>query len=351
MDTIKDTSLQHTTIASWLLAISQTLNKLGIDSQQVLNKFNVDLMQIKTNPDQRISVVTMTAIWDYIETISGRPDIGFLVAKHCQPQSFRSLGFSLIASDTIQDCLTRIENYAISISSSVNVVLQHEQQGTAICISPKLDVEVSYLAMDAFILSIHKLFKQLLNDNLHTQIEFTSPRRKHNEKLYFEQCEIKYNSDKYRYWLPKDVLNIPLTLSDKHIAQLSDQKLEKYIECELSQQSTSTWLFEVKRCIRLQTIKGEVAAPTIAKMLHISERSLRRKLAENNLTYSLLLEEAKKHFAESWLQEGKSITEIAYLLGYQDSSNFTRAFKNWFKLSPRQYKKKKNHASSTHDVV
>jgi AraC-like DNA-binding protein len=341
MDTSKDTSLQQTTIASWLLVIAQTLNNLGIDSQQVLNKFNIDLKQIKTNPDQRISVGTMTAIWDYIETLSDRPDIGFLVAEQCQPQNFRALGFSLIASETIQDCLTRIENYAISISSSVDVVLQPEQQGTAICISPKLYVNVSYLAMDAFILSIHKLFKQLLNDNLSTQVEFASPRRNHNETLYFERCEIKYNSDKYRYWLPKDVLNIPLTLSDKHIAQLSDQKLEKYIECELSQQSTSTWIFEVKRCIRLQIKKGEVAAPKIAKMLHISERSLRRKLAKNNLTYSQLLEEAKKHFAESWLQEGKSITEIAYLLGYQDSSNFTRAFKNWFKLSPRQYKKKK----------
>jgi len=332
-------SHQQTTIASWLLVIAQTLNNLDIDAQQVLNKFDIDLQRVKSNPDQRISIDTMTAIWNDIEKISGRSDIGFLVAQHSQPQHFRALGFSLIASDTIQNCLTRIENYAVSISNSVDVVLQYEAQGTAICISPKPNVAVSYLALDAFILTLHKLFQQLLNDNLSTRVEFASPHRNHNEKHYFVKCEIKYNSDKYRYWLPKAVLSIPLALSDNHIAEVSDKKIEKYIEDECHQQSRSSWIHGVKRCISSQITQGEVSAPKVATILNISERTLRRKLAENNQTYSLLLEEAKKYYAKNWLQQGKSITEIAYLLGYQDSSNFSRAFKSWFNHSPRQYKK------------
>lgn len=337
--TIADSGAQ-TTIASWLLVIVQALDSLEIDSQALLDRANISLTQIKANPEKRITIDKMTAVWHEIEQLTKRPDIGFIVAQHCQIQHFRALGFSLLASETISDCLHRIENYSASISNSVNVTLQRGAHGVAICFTPKETVVISPLAIDAFLLTLHTLFIQLLQTNFPTQIEFWGKKRAHNALHYFPHCQLSYNINQARYWLPERILNIPLTLSDKNIAQLSDEKLKDYIASETLNTSSNRWLNQVTLLIEKQIKVGRISAPIVAQQLNVSERSLRRKLAEHGVTYLQLLEKSKQEFAKSELIAGRNVTELGYLLGYQDSSNFSRAFKRWFGISPRQFAKR-----------
>jgi AraC-like DNA-binding protein len=77
----------------------------------------------------------------------------------------------------------------------------------------------------------------------------------------------------------------------------------------------------------------------VAETLAISSRSLQRALASQGRTYSRLLSETRIRQAARWLEgTDKSIAEIAFDLGYQDSSNFTRAFRLQTGLSPRAFR-------------
>ncbi len=77
----------------------------------------------------------------------------------------------------------------------------------------------------------------------------------------------------------------------------------------------------------------------VSESLGMNTRSLQRRLARRGVTYSKLLAETRLHQAVKWLENGDNpITEIAYDLGYQDCSNFTRAFRRHVGVSPHIFR-------------
>ena len=78
----------------------------------------------------------------------------------------------------------------------------------------------------------------------------------------------------------------------------------------------------------------------IARELHLTPRTLTRKLRARGTGYKELLADIRNTQAQSWLRSTHfSVAEIAYLLGYQEPANFTRAFKAWNKCSPLAWRK------------
>jgi AraC-like DNA-binding protein len=87
---------------------------------------------------------------------------------------------------------------------------------------------------------------------------------------------------------------------------------------------------------------GEEPERDIAKALNMSRRTLQRKLAEVDLTYQRLVDETRRDLALRYIEEpGKSITEIAFMLGFSGQSAFTRAFRRWTGRAPSEYRTKK----------
>lgn len=77
----------------------------------------------------------------------------------------------------------------------------------------------------------------------------------------------------------------------------------------------------------------------MARQLNISERTLTRRLHDEGTSYGQLVTHIIKEWCQCYLtQSNLSVETIATLLGYQDSSNFRRAFKRWFGCSPSVYR-------------
>ena len=81
----------------------------------------------------------------------------------------------------------------------------------------------------------------------------------------------------------------------------------------------------------------------VASELHLSARTLKRRLASHGETYSGLLEEQRRERALLLLRSaGLSLDEVAEQLGYSDPSNFRRAFRRWTGVSPAAYRRGTN---------
>jgi AraC-like DNA-binding protein len=71
----------------------------------------------------------------------------------------------------------------------------------------------------------------------------------------------------------------------------------------------------------------------------LSARTLQRKLAQEGLTYSQIVEKTRLKMAIDYLQDPSfKLVNIAAELGYTDAAHFTRAFKRWTGISPRQFR-------------
>ena len=88
---------------------------------------------------------------------------------------------------------------------------------------------------------------------------------------------------------------------------------------------------------------GEPTLDRLARRLHMSARTLHRRLAEESTTFRQVVSEVRQELAERHLREGKlAIAEIAFLLGFSEASAFHRAFKRWTGLSPQKYRLKRD---------
>jgi AraC-like DNA-binding protein len=77
----------------------------------------------------------------------------------------------------------------------------------------------------------------------------------------------------------------------------------------------------------------------MARQLHMSRRSLQRKLAEFGTTYQRLADETRRDLALRYMEDGvRSATDVTFLLGFSSQSAFTRAFRRWTGTSPTRYR-------------
>jgi AraC-like DNA-binding protein len=340
----------ETTIASWVIVISNTLDELGFNANEVLTPLGLDKSKIEENPTQRIAISTMTKLWRKITQLTNRKDIGFLVAQQVQPQHFKGLGFAILVSDTLRDCFERIATYSDSISNSVNVQVEPDIDGCALSIFPKPNIDIATEAIDAFMLVIHRIFMQILNvKNIEARIDFCCDSRGISSK-YLEQFSTKvyFNQNKNRYYLTNADLDKKLILADKPLAQQNDLLVKHYISQinETKKSPEKLWLENVNAEIMKGILQNQLSAKIIASLISTSERSLRRKLSTHGISFNKLVAQNKKDLAIQWLTDSdKSITDISFLLGYTDTSNFTRAFKKWFAIAPSAYKNKKDDRS------
>ena len=87
---------------------------------------------------------------------------------------------------------------------------------------------------------------------------------------------------------------------------------------------------------------GKAKLDEIARKLGVSQRTLARRLAAERLTFSAVLESLKMDLAERYLaDEGLSISQVAWLLGYREVSSFTHAFKRWTGKTPRKVRSRR----------
>jgi AraC-like DNA-binding protein len=95
----------------------------------------------------------------------------------------------------------------------------------------------------------------------------------------------------------------------------------------------------VREAIIRKLPDGEPRRDDVASELHMSERTLQRRLEEEKTSFVQLLDDTRRELADQYLGRlHLSLAQAAYLLGFADQSSFFRACKRWFNLSPGQYR-------------
>ena len=149
--------------------------------------------------------------------------------------------------------------------------------------------------------------------------------------LYFDEgpesvAKISFPAD----WLG---LACPFADSTQHLRALSElEDVKRNLEGQR--------LIEARVEQILENFPGRPpSAEAVAKSLHLSRRTLVRRLADNKTTFRVLADGHRRRRAQRLLlDESLTVAEISQRLGYTDSSNFGRAFRRWFGSSPSGYR-------------
>ena len=123
--------------------------------------------------------------------------------------------------------------------------------------------------------------------------------------------------------------------ANPELALQNDEVVIQYL-----QEIDKTDIVNVVRGLVIKNLSsGTLSKTSIASQLHMSPRNLQFKLAAQGTSYQEILDITRKELALAYIEQRRlAITEIAYLLGFTDSANFTRAFRRWTGKSPSEFR-------------
>lgn len=102
----------------------------------------------------------------------------------------------------------------------------------------------------------------------------------------------------------------------------------------------------IRRVLADDLCDGEPSLDRISTRLHMSARTLHRRLVEQGTTFRHVLADVRRELAERYLRERQlAIGEIGFLLGFSDTSAFHRAFKRWTGQAPLAFRHASNSAA------
>ena len=109
---------------------------------------------------------------------------------------------------------------------------------------------------------------------------------------------------------------------------------------KLVKESTRDLQKSIRSELLYHSSHGYPSLPLIAQRLNMSERTIKRHLQAQGTTFLQILADVRFNQAKKLLQQQQySIQDIAGLVGYEEATNFIRAFKKMFGETPSQYRK------------
>jgi len=161
--------------------------------------------------------------------------------------------------------------------------------------------------------------------------------------LDYFNCPVRFDCAEDRIAMDSSVMDRKLSGANPDMAQHNDEIVVEY----LAQMDRRDIVNRVRRHIIADLASGTLTKQGMADKMHMSPRNLQLKLAAHDTTFQDTLDSTRQNLAAGYIEKSHlAITEIAYLLGFSDASNFTRAFRRWHGVSPRQYRVERNIGES-----
>jgi AraC-like DNA-binding protein len=316
--------------------VAAALAAAGLDARALCAEAGLDFDALSA-AGARCATEKVSRLWLLAIECSGDPAIALRSAQASQ-QNFDVVGYAMMSSQTLQAALERLVRYLRAISDAAAISLS---EGGSRC---RIDLElfggplpVPGQRFEYDLLALLNFCRWMVGGEL-TPIEVQFSHAAAVDPQRYRDafgCPARFGAPHNSLLFARTDLARPLPTANPTLAELHDRFAGEHIE----RLDTARTSFKSRELIICRLPDGEPRREEIAKALCMSERTYQRRLVEEGTSYQQLLDSTRRELAERYLRQRRlSLTEAAYLLGFSDQGNFTRACKRWFALTPGQYR-------------
>ena len=312
----------------------------GIDARVLLREAGVDPAALR-DPSARIP----STFWDTAgaKAVALIPDPAFaLRAARCwHPSNLGALGHAWLASSTLRTGLERLQRYSRVLGEKAELKITNTREGLRFVYDHRRRDPVLRAIGSDFVMSLVVDMCRMNYGASLRPVEVRLSRAKPGDiepYRHFYGCPIHFETNEDSFLLSARVADEPLPTANRQLAGT----LDSILTAQLAALDRNNIPARCKSSVLEQLTSGEVSENDMARQLHMSRRTLQRKLAESNTTYQKLVDDTRRDLALRYMEDaGKSITDVTFLLGFSGQSAFTRAFKRWTGTSPTTYREQK----------
>ena len=253
-------------------------------------------------------------------------------------------------ANTLSGFVALVSRYLCIYTEIAVLVVQHEVDGkSAIILKSHVREVLSYHQVDAALYLLANAIRAFNGlSPLYVQIDHDNPGEKQETMSTGENDITEFYEDSFGAPVVFGCKRTALCFLTSDVIQVADVSgqgiFPRILEHKRGRLVEETVKEKVCFVIRRMLIRGEPCREQVAISLCVSVRTLQRSLSQEGVSYQGLLEAARKQLVLEYLDRSNYTTaQLALLLGYSEASQFYKAFRRWFNMSPRALKAQRLH--------
>jgi AraC-like DNA-binding protein len=313
------------------------LGQLGLAREALLREAKIDEEQLR-DPDGRIPLQAVERLWRVAASRVPDPAFGLRIGAATPVREWGLVGYAIAFSSTLGSALNRFAHYSRVMSDALVVKIDAEREATWLRLDVQPALRAFRPAVDARLATLLAACREVTGAPVTPLLVQLSYREPSDVKEYerFFGAPLEFGALASSFLLRSEDLARRVARGDPvlvgYLETLAEQKLA-------SVGAERTLRDRTRRVLWAELSERTPSLDAVARALGMSGRTLQRQLRQEGTTFAKLLEELRREMAPTLLRDGQhGVSEVAFLLGYEDPSAFRRAFQRWFARSPRSFR-------------
>lgn len=313
------------------------LRALGEDEGEALARVGLRAEDV-ADPDLRIPEEILDALWVACRDVAGEEAFGVHAGLDHEPGLLGVVEYVVRNSPTLGDAMRLGMRFQRILHDAGDDQLTLEGDRALLRVRLSSGREPAGVLVDygfARALSSAMLLTGVPGRALEVRFAHGRPKRIAPWERTF-QCPLYFDEPENVFVFRRERLEALIPTSDPGLLSI----LEQHAQAQLAQlPEGGGFVRRVCELIAAELVGGTPTAEHIAKSLHMSARTLARRLDDEGTSFSKLLDDLRRELAVSHLRDRDiSVSEVAFLLGFADANAFSRAFKRWTGAPPSRFK-------------
>ena len=312
------------------------LEELGVRASAVLRRAGLPQGFID-QPRVLLNTEELFALWRAIGEVSANPAIGLLLGTETKTERFHPIGLAALSTENFGSAIDQMARYK-QLTCPEEILQERDDEEWSIqfrwLLADEIEPPVLNECCFAWVLSIacHGTGMRLSP----LRVEFVQPRAQVKTLERHFACPVVCGAARNAIVFRAAEAQRPFVTRNAELLGMLAPQFEE----ELRQENGDENFIERVRVAIQQKLAGRRPnIEDIADALHISSRTLQRRLQDEGASFQRVLEEARHQLARRYLNNSVlELNEAAYLLGYEDSSSFVRAFRTWEGIPPARWR-------------
>lgn len=306
-----------------------------VPAEVLLDGLPVTLRELGA-PATRVPLPVCEAIASRALALTNEPALPLYLGLQMRVSSHGFLGFAAMTASTVREAIELAARYASTRTTAIGIALYVEGDRASLVIEERADLgQMREPLVLGLVAGLWQLGQALTGKPLDGSAECAFPEPPlgaiRSSPL---ASRIAFDCPANRLVFSAAVLDTPLVSADPVAMELARTQCER----ELAAIADGSFVGRVRAAIAAQ-VERAPAVPAIARALHVSTRTLKRRLAEQGTTFSAILDDVRRQRALLLIADrGLSVGEVAARVGYRELPSFTRAFRKWTGMTPVAYR-------------
>ena len=291
------------------------------------------------DPHGRLSLPTYAAVIERARALTGEPGLGFYLGLQKRASGYGYLGFAAMSASSVGEALHLVTRLSPMLTTSISLRLRVEGRLASLVVEEHVDLgSARDVALIGLIFGLRQISQMSTGQDVHCLCaDLAIPEPAYLPRFKHLMPNVRFDQPLNQVVFDTALLDMPLVQADRIALRLAREECERALDAlgyegELVER--------VRQALWQDGGEGLRSFEEVAATLGLSERTLRRMLAAQGMSFSGLIDRERAEKAMFLLEASRIPLEaLAERLGYSTLSNFARAFHRWTGLTPAAYRR------------